>query len=219
MSRKHLLKHQFSLQLMEEQLNKPHLKSIEAWFSQMEDTFNEEAILISDGENDVSKGTITDGDEESAKDELSKRSSVSSKYQLMLATAEQLMKEWNSPIYAFFDPTPIIETVNGHCAHAFKCMGKGCKVWIRCFLDKKDACLMGNMQKHVRTCWGDEVLQTAYEAKNAEEVQTKIVASILHNGSITASFECKGKGKVTYSHRQHTHTEMKWVLKFHVFSS
>ncbi|KAG2740582.1 hypothetical protein P692DRAFT_20752961 [Suillus brevipes Sb2] len=48
----------------------------------------EHAILISDGENDASKGTITDGDEESAKDEL-----------------KQLMKEWNSPIYGFCDPT------------------------------------------------------------------------------------------------------------------
>jgi hypothetical protein len=72
-----------------------------------EDTFNDEAILISDGENDARKGTITDGDEESAKDELSKRPRLSSKYQLMLATAERLMKEWNSPLYAFFDPCHI----------------------------------------------------------------------------------------------------------------
>jgi hypothetical protein len=98
-------------------------------------------------------------------------------------------------------------------------MGKGCKIQIRRFLNKKDTRSTGNMQKHVGTCWGDEVLQTAYEAKNAEEVRTKIVPSILRNGSITASFERKGKGKVTYSHRQHTRTETKWVLKLHVFSS
>ncbi|KIK34542.1 hypothetical protein CY34DRAFT_26828 [Suillus luteus UH-Slu-Lm8-n1] len=113
----------------------------------------------------------------------------------------RMMREWNSPVYAFFDPTSIIETVNGRRAHAFKCMGKGCKIRIR-----------RNMRKHVGTCWGDEVLQTAYEAKNAEDVRTKIVASILCNGSITASFECKGKGMVTYSHRQRTHTETKAEL-------
>ncbi|KAG0703364.1 hypothetical protein DFH29DRAFT_981939 [Suillus ampliporus] len=99
------------------------------------------------------------------------------------------MKEWNSPIYTFFDPTPTIEIVNGCHAHAFKCMAKGCK--------------------HVRSCWGDDVLQACDEAKNAEEVRTKIITSVLHNGSIMASFEHKGKGKVAYLHRQHTHTETK----------
>ncbi|KAG2085759.1 uncharacterized protein F5147DRAFT_588833 [Suillus discolor] len=133
-------------------------------------------------------------------------------YKLTLVTTEQLMKEWNSPIYAFFDPMPAIEIIDGRRAHGFKCMAKGCKVCICRFLDKKDARSTGNMQKHVKTCWGDEVLQACDDAKNAEEVRTKIVTSILHSGSITASFERKGKGKVTYSHRQHTHTETKWSL-------
>lgn len=88
----------------------------------------------------------------------------------MLATAERLMKEWNSPIYAFFDPTPIIETVNGRRAHAFKCMARGCKVQIHRFLNKKDACLTSNIRKHVKTCWGDKVLQTACEAKGLEGI-------------------------------------------------
>ncbi|KAG0708068.1 hypothetical protein DFH29DRAFT_979429 [Suillus ampliporus] len=122
------------------------------------------------------------------------------------------MKEWNSPIYAFFDPTPTIKIINGHRAHAFKCMAKGCKVRICRFLDKKDARSTGNMQKHVRSCWGDDVLQACDEAKNAEEVRTKIVTSVLHNGSIMVSFERKGKGKVTYLHRQHTCTETKAEL-------
>ncbi|KAG1782403.1 hypothetical protein EV702DRAFT_926687, partial [Suillus placidus] len=125
---------------------------------------------------------------------------------------ERLMKEWNSLIYAFFDPTPAIEIIDGCRAHVFKCMAKGCKVRIRWFLDKKDARSTGNMRKHVKTCWGDEVLQACDDAKNTEEVRTKIVTSILHSGSITASFEHKGKGKVTYSHRQHTHTETKAEL-------
>ncbi|KAG2041383.1 hypothetical protein BDR03DRAFT_856431 [Suillus americanus] len=131
-------------------------------------------------------------------------------YKLTLVTTERLMKEWNSPIYAFFDPTPTIEIIDGRRAHGFKCIAKGCKVCICRFLNKKDARLTGNMRKHVKTCWGDEVLQACDDAKNAEEVQTKIVMSILHSRSITASFEHKGKGKVTYLHRQHTRTETKW---------
>jgi hypothetical protein len=90
--------------------------------------------------------------------------------------------------------------INNRRAHAFRCMAKGCKANIRRFLDKKDARSTGNMRKHVKVCWGDEVLKAADDTKNAEEVRTKIVTSVLHNGSITASFERKGKGRVTYSH-------------------
>ncbi|KAG2053515.1 hypothetical protein BDR06DRAFT_982799 [Suillus hirtellus] len=122
------------------------------------------------------------------------------------------MKEWNSSIYAFFDLTLAIEIIHGCHAHAFKCMAKVCKVQICQFLNKKDARSTGNMQKHVKSCWGDEVLQAYDDANNAEEVQTKIITSILHSRSITASFECKGKGKVTYLHRQHTCTKTKAEL-------
>jgi hypothetical protein len=66
------------------------------------------------------------------------------------------------------------------------------------------------MRKHVRSCWGADVLQAAGEAKNANEVRSKIVGSILRDGSITAAFERKGKGKVTYSHCQHTRAETRY---------
>ncbi|KAG1842422.1 hypothetical protein F4604DRAFT_1938803 [Suillus subluteus] len=92
---------------------------------------------------------------------------------------KQMMKDWNSPIYAFYGPTPTIVDVNGRRAHVFKCSAKGCKVNVHRFLDKKDARSMGNMRKHVKICWGEEVLQAADEAKDATEVRTKIVASVL----------------------------------------
>ncbi|KAG2337343.1 hypothetical protein BDR05DRAFT_978537 [Suillus weaverae] len=99
------------------------------------------------------------------------------------------MKEWVSPVYAFFEPKPHIIEHDGHC----------------------DAWSMGNMQKHVRSCWGDEILQAVDQAKD-------VVGGILQNGSITALFKQKGKGKVTYSHCQHTRTETKaevvyWVAE------
>ncbi|KAG1722400.1 uncharacterized protein EDB91DRAFT_1240224 [Suillus paluster] len=74
------------------------------------------------------------------------------------------MTEWNSP-----------------------CQAKRCKNKVRRYLDKGDARSTGNMRKHVRSCWGDEVLKAADQAKDANER--------------------KGKGKVTYSHHQHTRAE------------
>ncbi|KIK11654.1 hypothetical protein PISMIDRAFT_73146, partial [Pisolithus microcarpus 441] len=122
---------------------------------------------------------------------------------------EQLQKEWVSPIYAFFGSMPVIKEIDGHQVHEFKCSARGCKVRICCYLDTKDAQSTSNMQKHVKSCWGGDMLSAADNAKDVNEVQTKIVGSILHNGSITAIFEWKGKGKVTYSHWQHTQSEMR----------
>jgi hypothetical protein len=119
------------------------------------------------------------------------------------------MKEWTSPVYAFFEPTPKVIDIDGRRAHEFKCCARGCKTTIRRYLDKKDARSTGNMRKHVKSCWGPEVLTAADDAKDANEVRLKIVPSILRDGSITAAFERKGKGKVTYSHRQHTRHETK----------
>jgi hypothetical protein len=70
------------------------------------------------------------------------------------------------------------------------------------------------MWKHVRSCWGNEVLKAAGQAKNANEAREKIVGSFLRNGSITTSFERNGKGKVTYSHRQHTRAETRYEYTF-----
>ncbi|KAG1841471.1 hypothetical protein C8R48DRAFT_563096, partial [Suillus tomentosus] len=117
---------------------------------------------------------------------------------------ERLMTEWNSPVYAFFDPTLHIVEIADHRVHEFKCQARGCKVKVRWFLDKGDARSTGNMRKHVCLCWEDEVLKAADSANDANEVRHKIIGSILRNGSITASFEWKGKGKIMYSHRQHT---------------
>ncbi|KAH7923610.1 hypothetical protein BV22DRAFT_1015107, partial [Leucogyrophana mollusca] len=120
---------------------------------------------------------------------------------------ECLKKDWNSPVYAFFDPVPLIEYVNGRRSHVFKCSAKSCKKTVRCFLDKGDAGSTGNMQKHIKSCWGEDVLKTADQAKNADVARSTIVKELLGTGSITAAFERKGKGKITYSHRQHTKTE------------
>ncbi|KAF9220143.1 hypothetical protein BS17DRAFT_797825 [Gyrodon lividus] len=93
-----------------------------------------------------------------------------------------MIREWNSPIYAFFTPIPSIEYVDG------------CKHKVHQFLDTGDKGLTGNMRKHVRSCWGEDVLKTMSVAKDLKTA---------HNG---------GKGKVSYPHRQHTHAETKYCL-------
>jgi len=89
---------------------------------------------------------------------------------------------------------------------------------VRRFLDKGDARLTSNMRKHAKKCWGEEVVTSADNAKNANEVRATTVMGALNPQSITAAFERKGKGKVNYSHGQHTKTEaraeiVRWVAE------
>jgi hypothetical protein len=74
------------------------------------------------------------------------------------------------------------------------------------------------MRKHAKRCWSTDIVASADNAKNANEVWLTTVKGILDPQSITAAFEWKGKGKVTFSHRQHTKTESRaeivwWVAE------
>jgi hypothetical protein len=146
-------------------------------------------------------------EEESAGDELSAGLNLSKMISIHRTPTERLMKEWNSQVYAFFHTIPKISEQNGRRAHEFRCQAKGCKATVRHYLDKGDARSTENLRKHVRSCWGEDILKAADEVKDVDEVRKNIVGSVLRNGSITASFERKGKGKITYSHRQHTRAE------------
>jgi hypothetical protein len=130
----------------------------------------------------------------------------------------QLSKEWTAPIYVFFKPDPIIEYIGTHRAHMFQCAVKSCKHksrGVQRFLDKGDACSTGNLRKHAKKCWGKDVVEAADEDS---EVRTTTAQSASNPGSITTAFEWKGKGRVTYSHKQHTTTEsraelVRWVAE------
>jgi hypothetical protein len=126
-------------------------------------------------------------------------------------TAEMKAK-WRKPIYAFFNPEPTIEYRKGgrRCV-VFRCCAKNCKSReIIRYLDTKDAGSTSNMRKHVKACWGEEVLAEADKAKDVDEGR-KLTGGYNRNGSITASFQ-KAKGKVTYSYRQHTKSETRYNL-------
>ena len=77
------------------------------------------------------------------------------------------------------------------------------------FLNTKDKGSTGNLIKHIKICWGNEVWAAASECHNATEAWDAIVKPFAKSGLITASFERTGKGTVTYSHRQHTKTQTK----------
>ncbi|KIM55306.1 hypothetical protein SCLCIDRAFT_53292, partial [Scleroderma citrinum Foug A] len=115
---------------------------------------------------------------------------------------ERLKQEWNSPIYAFFSPSPAIEYVGGCCLHVFRCAAKGCGKTVCRFLDKSNAQLTGNLCKHVGKCWGEDVLHQVFEFGNVKATR-EAVKSFTENGSITVAFERKNKEQVQFSHRPH----------------
>ena len=132
---------------------------------------------------------------------------------------ERLCDEWTSPIYAFFQATPSIETVDGRRVHEFRCSASHCKGRgknpriVRPYLDTSDRNSTGNLRKHARLCWGDEILRGADDCGDLESARKGLdKARKLQDGSITTSFERKGKGKVTFSHRQHTKAQTRFVV-------
>ena len=68
-------------------------------------------------------------------------------------------------------------------------------------MDKKDA----------KLCWGLDAVEAVDRTKNATEAHDSVVQPLSKDGSITVIFERVGKGKVSYSHQQHTKTEAKYV--------
>ena len=98
--------------------------------------------------------------------------------------------------------------------NAKTCKGKGLnRRHVRRFLDTPDGKSTSNLRRHAKICWGEEAVAGADAAKShgaAREIVEK--SSRMPDGSITAMFErVKGKGKVTYSHKQHTKTESRYA--------
>lgn len=137
---------------------------------------------------------------------------------------ERLAKDWTAGIYAFFEPRPAIEMIDGpngrRRCHEFKCnaphcLGKGRRPRIvRRFLDTEDRKSTSNMRKHATKCWGKERLDEAddmaklRDGPDIDQLRAAVLSGKdLRDGSITAAFARKGSGKVTYSTRQLTFTE------------
>lgn len=134
-----------------------------------------------------------------------------------------MQADWNTPIYAFFEATPDIEHVNGRRVHVFKCLAKSCKGkgrhgrLVNRYLDTTDARSTGNLRKHAKLCWTEATIRAADGTKNLGLAKDAVRKSEscgdkLRDTSLTAMFEhLSNNGNVTYSHRQHTKTETKYV--------
>jgi hypothetical protein len=145
------------------------------------------------------------------------KSSVSLQYIPYLIGAHippaHLQKDWQSPIYTFFHPDVVISYVDNRCVHDFSCAAKQCKGkgknprLVRCYLDTGDKKSTSGLCRHAIICWGEEVVKEAAEAKDIASARDALKGAVQRDGSITAIFERSGKGKVTYSYRQHTKAE------------
>jgi hypothetical protein len=92
-------------------------------------------------------------------------------------------------------------------------MGKGQSArLVNRFLDTKDAASTGNLRKHAKICWGSETLNAA-ATTNLDMARDAVEKNKLKDGSLTKVFGRigNGRGKITYSHRQHTKTEAKYA--------
>ena len=103
--------------------------------------------------------------------------------------------------------------MDGRRVHDFSCAAKQCKgkgknPWlVRRYLDTRDRKSTSGLRRHANICWGEEIVKGAAEAKDIASAQDTLKGAVQRDGSITAIFERTGKGKVTYSYRQHTKTE------------
>lgn len=109
--------------------------------------------------------------------------------------------------------------MDGRRCHAFQCLAQHCKHKtrsIRRYLDTGDAKSTGNLRKHAKRCWGDNIVALADKAKTAKDLRDITIEGSLKPQSITAAFERNGKGTPTYACQQHTKTEtraeiVRWV--------
>lgn len=156
-------------------------------------------------------------DEESADEELGE-SLIESKsigFVSPRKNIERLKKQWKTPIYAFFRPSPAIDYIDGRRAHVFECSAKVCKGKgrngrnVRRYLNTTDATSTSNLRRHATVCWGAETVKAAGSVADVYTARAALAKVKLRDGSITAAFERATKERVTYSNRQHTKTEVR----------
>ena len=106
---------------------------------------------------------------------------------------------------------PWIQVYCSITAASCKGCGKNAQI-VWCYLDMMDRNSTGNLQKHAQLCWGDEILQGADTCADQDSAHAGLdKATKQRDGSITAAFERKGKGKLMYSHCQHMKVEARFI--------
>lgn len=109
---------------------------------------------------------------------------------------------------------PTIDYIGDRKAHVFECAARNCHCknrFVRRFLDKGDAKSTSNLRRHAKVCWGEEAVTAADSTRDVGTAREALKNHKGVDGSITALFQRVAKGKVTYSHRQHTKVEARYV--------
>jgi hypothetical protein len=132
-------------------------------------------------------------------------------------SSERISKDWNSPVYVFFKPTPSIEYINSQRVHVFECAAKGCKGcgngrYVHRYLDTSDSKSTSNLRKHAKICWTEDIVALADKTKDVKAAREALGNLKNVDASITAAFQRIAKSKVSYSHRQHTKTEAWYAI-------
>lgn len=117
-----------------------------------------------------------------------------------------MQEGWKAAVYAFFKPTVTVEYRGKRVAHCFACAKPGCKNVTARYQDTGDSTSTKNLCRHVERCWGMDILKEADMIADVT-VARPVVEAYGRTGTITQHFERIGKGKVTYSIRQHTATQ------------
>lgn len=119
-------------------------------------------------------------------------------------------------MYVFFKQVPRIEYKDGRRHHVFECCAGRCKGKngrdVRRFLDKGDSNSTSNLIRHAKICWGAETVEAATATRDIDAAREVLSKAKLKDGSIVAEFQRIGKDKITYSHRQHSTMEARYVI-------
>jgi len=75
---------------------------------------------------------------------------------------------------------------------------------VRRYLDTSDKASTSGLRNHAEKCWGADTVKEAAKAADVNAVRKALAGTEMRNGSIALEFERTGKGKLTFSHRQHT---------------
>jgi hypothetical protein len=112
---------------------------------------------------------------------------------------------------------PVVDYVDNRRVHVFECGVLSCKGkgksarHVRRYLDTGDAKSTSNLWRHAKGCWGQETVDAAGETKDVHAARDALAKAKFKDGSITAAFERISKNRVTYSNRQHTKAESRYV--------
>ena len=126
-------------------------------------------------------------------------------------TTARLQSKWTSIYYGFFLTDVEIEFVGGRCSHLFTCAKESCAVKVRRYLDTGDATSTGNLRGHVLKCWGKEAIVRARALGNDTNVRAEFIEKTT-SGDISVMLGLKQGKNVSYSHRNHTRAEVRYVF-------